>query len=197
MGLINRTHRTSCLPPRDEMISNLQVPTGDLDADHHMRSMIRNTGNLAIQKFRPLPNWVFHSVYDFVGGTIRQAAALGFLGSKVPKRLKRQVKIWLTGEQRTSMSRSLAVESEQLLDVIRMAAVNHETCYYMLRKARYPASRAENMQRQEVELARFTGYTMPILAVRHPQPKMLASATNHQVTSSLEMTVDDVVCLVR
>ena len=30
------------------------------------------------------------------------------------------------------MSRSLAVESEQLLGVIRMAAVNHEAQFYML-----------------------------------------------------------------
>ena len=44
------------------------------------------------------------------------------------------------------MSRSLAVESEQLLGVVRKAAVNHEARYYMLHKARYPASRAENMR---------------------------------------------------
>ena len=53
-------------------------------------------------------------------------AALGFLGSKVSKRLKRRVEIWMIGEQRTSMSRSLAVESKQLLGLVRMAAVNHE-----------------------------------------------------------------------
>ena len=65
-----------------------------------------------------MANWVFHGVYDFVGGTIRQAAALGFLGSKVPKRVMRRVEIWMTGKQRTTMSWSLAVESKQLLDVI-------------------------------------------------------------------------------
>ena len=88
-------------------------------------------------------------MYDFVGDTIRQTAALGFLGSKVPKipkRVKRRVEIWMTGEQRTSRSPSLAVESEQLLGVIRMAAVNHEARYYMLRKDWYTASRAEDMQ---------------------------------------------------
>ena len=114
-GLISKTFFITgrvVYPQRDEVICDLQIPTGDLDTDHHMRSMIKSTGNLAIQKFRSLANWVFHSVYDFVGGTIRQATALGFLGSKVPKRLKRRVEIWMTGKQRTSMSRSLAVESE-------------------------------------------------------------------------------------
>ena len=124
-----------------------------------MRSMIESTGNLAIQKFRSLANWIFHSVYDFVGGTIRQVAALGFLGSKVPKRLKRRVEIWMTGEQGTSMSRRLAVESEQLLGVVRMAAVNYEARYYMLRKARYP-SRVEDMRRRELELARSTAWAL-------------------------------------
>ena len=54
----------------------------------------------------------------------------------MPKRVKRQVKIRMTGDQRNSMSRSLAVESEQPLGVIRMAAVNNAVRYYMLRKAR-------------------------------------------------------------
>ena len=42
------------------------------------------------------------------------------------------------------MSRNLAVESKWLLGVIRMTAVNYEACYYMLRKAKYSASRAED-----------------------------------------------------
>ena len=58
------------------------------------------------------------------------------------------------------MSRSQAVESKQLLGVIRMAAVIYEACYYMLRKARYPASRAEDMRRREVELAHSTAWAL-------------------------------------
>ena len=50
------------------------------------------------------------------------------------------------------MSRNIAMEGEGLLGVIRMAAVNHEARYYMLRKARYPASRAEDMRRRNVEV---------------------------------------------
>ena len=107
--------------------------------------MIKSIGNLAIQQFRLLANLVFHSVYDCVGG---------LLGSKIPKRVKRRVEIWVTGEQRTSMSWSLGVELEQLLSVIRMAAVNHEARYYMLRKARYPESSAEGIRCLEVELVR-------------------------------------------
>ena len=116
--------------------------------------MIKSTGNLAIQKFWYLANWIFHSAYDFVGGGIRQAAALGFLGSKVPKKLKRRVELWMTGEQLTSMSPMLVVESEQLLSVVRTAH------YYVLRKARYPENRAEDMRRQEIELPRSTTWTL-------------------------------------
>ena len=58
------------------------------------------------------------------------------------------------------MSRSLAVESEQLLGVIMMAAVHHEARYYMLRKPRYPASRTDDMRRREVELARSTAWAL-------------------------------------
>ena len=69
----------------------------------------------------------------------------GLEGSQKGKRFPK-VEIWMTGEHGTSMSRSLAVESEQLLGVIRMAAANHEARYYMLRKARYSESRAEDMR---------------------------------------------------
>ena len=81
LGLISRTLFITgqvVYPPRDEVICSLQVPTGDADTDYHMRSMIKSTGSFAIQKFRSLANWIFHSVYDFVGCTIWQAA-LGFL----------------------------------------------------------------------------------------------------------------------
>ena len=94
-------------PPRDEVISSLQVPTADPDTYHHKRSMIKSTGNLAICVW--LRGW-----YHLAGGRV------GCPGVEV----KRRVEIWKTGEQRTSMSRSLAVESKQLLSVIRMVAAN-------------------------------------------------------------------------
>ena len=50
--------------------------------------------------------------------SIRQAAALGFLGFKAPKKLKRRVEILLTGDQRTSMSRNLAVEIPTVLPLL-------------------------------------------------------------------------------
>ena len=150
LGMISRTLFITgrvVYPPREEVIRSLQVPTKDPDTDHHMRSMIKSTGNLAIQKFRSLASWIFHSIYDFVGGAIRQTAAVGFLGSKVSKKLKRSVSMWMTGKQKSFMSWSLAEEGEGLLGVVRMASINHEARYYMLRKARYPASQAEDMRR--------------------------------------------------
>ena len=150
LGLISRTLFIAgrvVYPPRDKVLCRLQVPTGDPDTDHHMLSMVKSTDNLAIQKFRSLANWIFHSVYDF-------------LGSMVPKKLKRRVEIWLSGGQRTSVYRNLALESEQLLSVVRMAAVNNEARYYMLRKARYPENRAEDMRRRDIEVARSTAWAL-------------------------------------
>ena len=42
---------------------------------------------------------------------------MGFLESKVPKKLKRSVSMWMTGDHRSSMSRSLAMEGEGLLGI--------------------------------------------------------------------------------
>ena len=53
------------------------------------------------------------------------------------------------------MSRNLAVESEQLLIVVRTAAVNHEARYYMLRK-----NRAEDMRRRVIVVARSTTWAL-------------------------------------
>ena len=102
-----------------------------------MRAFVKCTINLAVQKFRCLTNWIFHGVYDFVSGAVRQAAALGFLGLRVPKKVTRKVEIWTSEEQRRSMSRTVAAESEQLLGVVRSAALTHEEQYYALRMARY------------------------------------------------------------
>ena len=71
---------------------------------------------------------------------VRQSAALGYLGSKVPKKIKMRVEIWMSEEQRLSMSRSIATESEQQLDAVRRAAFNHGKQYYSLQNARYPES---------------------------------------------------------
>ena len=169
-------------PPRDKVILSLQVPTGDPDIDHHMRSLIKSTGNLAIQKFRYLANWVFHSVHNFVGGTIRQAAALGFLGTRVPKRVNDwQIEAIYVSEPGSR------VRTAAEIGVMRMAAVNNEARYYMLREVRYPASRAEDMRRREVQLAHSTAWALArneamdskaILRVLPPLLRKLVSAMN-------------------
>ena len=60
-------------PPRDEVLMSFQVPTRDWETDRH--KIIQCTNNSAIQKFRSLANWIFHGVYDFVSGVMRQAGA--------------------------------------------------------------------------------------------------------------------------
>ena len=73
-----------------------------------------------------LANWIIHGVYDFVSRVVREAAALGFLGSRVPKKVKWRVEIGTSEEQRRSMSRTMAAESDQLLGLVRSAALTHE-----------------------------------------------------------------------
>ena len=74
--------------------------------------------SLAIQKFRSLASWIFHSVDDCVGGAVRQTAAMAFMGSKIPKRLKKSISMWMSGDHRSSLSRNIAMEGEGLLGVI-------------------------------------------------------------------------------
>ena len=50
-------------------------------------------------------------------------------------------------EQRKSMSRSMAAESEQLLGVVRRAVLSHEEQYYALRMARDTEARAEDVDK--------------------------------------------------
>ena len=85
-------------------------------------------------------------MYDFVSGVVRLAAAIAFLGSRVPKKVKRRGEIWTSEDQRRSMSRTVAAESEQLLGGCRSAASAHEEQYYALRMARNPQARAEGMR---------------------------------------------------
>ena len=79
---------------------------------------------------------------------MRQAAAFCFLGSKVPKKVKRRVEIWTSKEQRGSMSRSMTAESEHLLRVVRSAALSHEEQYYALRMTRYSDATAKDVRRR-------------------------------------------------
>ena len=70
-------------PLRDKVLMSLHVPTGDRMIDRHIRALVKCTNNMAIQKFRSLADWI-QRVYDFVSGVVRQVAALGFLGWKIP-----------------------------------------------------------------------------------------------------------------
>ena len=99
--------------------------------------MVKCINNLAIQRFKLLANLIFHGVNDFACGVVRKSAALGYLGSQVAKEVKKRVHIWMNEEQRLSMFRSIAAESE-LLGLVRRDALSHEEQYYSLRKARYP-----------------------------------------------------------
>ena len=53
-------------------------------------------------------------------------------GSRVPNKVKWRVEVWTGEEQRRSMSRAMTAESEQLLGVVRCAALTHEEQDYAL-----------------------------------------------------------------
>ena len=139
-------------PPRDKVLMSLQVPTGKRETDRHMRALVKCANNLAIRSSDPLPTGSSTAyVHDFVCGVVRQTAAIAFLGSRVPKKVKRRVEIWTSEDQKRSMSRTMAAESEQLLGVCRSAALTHEEQYCALRMTRYPQAREEDMRRRQVE----------------------------------------------
>ena len=50
---------------------------------------------------------------------MRHSAALSYLGSKIPGRIKRRVEVWCSKEQRQAMSRGMPEESEQLLGLVQ------------------------------------------------------------------------------
>ena len=66
----------------------------------------------------------------------------------------------MSEEQRLSMPRSIVAESEQLLGLVRRAALSHEEQYYTLRKARYSEARAEDMRRRQVVLEHSTSWAL-------------------------------------
>ena len=51
---------------------------------------------------------------------------------------------------------SIAAESEQLLGVIRRAALTQEEQYFSLHMTRYPEARAEDRRRRQIVLERST-----------------------------------------
>ena len=65
---------------------------------------------LARQTHHTLTQHLSYRVYDFVSGVVRQAAALGCLGSRVLNKVKRRVEIRTSEEKRRSMPRTVAVQ---------------------------------------------------------------------------------------
>ena len=94
----------------------------------------------------------------------------------------------MTGNHRSSLSRNIAMEGEGLFGVIRMTAVNHEARYYMLRKARYPANRAEDMRRREVEVARSTAWALARNEGAHIGFERLSIQSHHSCSGYCRLT---------
>ena len=75
-----------------------------------------------------------------------QFAALSYLGSKIPGRTKGNLEVWFSDELRQARSRGMTEESEHLLGFVQRAAYSLEEKLFLLRQARYPEARAEDIR---------------------------------------------------
>ena len=65
-------------PPREEVFMSLQALCGDASVDDHIRKVACSAHNLGIQRFYFFTRLLFHSVFDYVCGAVRQSKALSF-----------------------------------------------------------------------------------------------------------------------
>ena len=59
LGLISRSMFVGegvTYHPRDEVLTSLQVPTGDWETVRHMKALVKCVNNMTIQRFRLLAN---------------------------------------------------------------------------------------------------------------------------------------------
>ena len=86
---------------------------------------------------------------DIVWGAVRQAVELFYLGLKIHGRIKKQVEILFSDEQRQATSRGMTEGPEQLLGMVRREVCSDEEQLYLLS---HPKARAEDTRRREAEL---------------------------------------------
>ena len=113
-------------------------------------------------------------VYDLLRGVVRQSGAKAYLGCQIHRRVRKQVSLWLTVQQRRAMSRSLSQESEKLLGIIRGSAYAHEQKLYDIRKTRYPELRAEDKRHRDIQLEVSTAWAVAKNEVAQGLPFELA-----------------------
>ena len=65
---------------------SLKALCGEASVDDHIRKVASTVYSVGI---------LFHSVYDYVCGAIRQSKALRFLDQAVPHRIKRSIRMWI------------------------------------------------------------------------------------------------------
>ena len=92
--------------------------------------------SVGIQRFQSFARLLFHSIYDYVCGAVRQSKALSFIGQVVPHRIKR----------------SEVEGGEGHLSCVKNALMNHERALYNERLTCHDAMLAAHEEKQESKL---------------------------------------------
>ena len=95
---------------------------------------------------------LFHSIYDYVCGAVRQSKALSFLGQVVPHRIKRSIRMWISDAERLRMSGAEVEGGEGHLSCVKNALMNHERALYHECLTCYDAMLAAHEEKQESKI---------------------------------------------
>ena len=73
-------------PSREEVFMSLHALCGVPSVDERIRKVVCSAHSVGFQRFQCFARLLFHSIYDYVYGAVRQSIALSFLGQVVPHR---------------------------------------------------------------------------------------------------------------
>ena len=111
---------------------SLQAVCGDASVDDHIRKVTCSAHNVGIQRFYYFACLLFHSVYEYVCGAVRQSKALSILGQVVLHRIKRSSCMWIPDAERLKMSAVEVVSCREGHLAMRRPSTASALCVMML-----------------------------------------------------------------
>ena len=131
---------------------SLQALCGEPSVDERICKVVCSAHSVGIQRFQCFARLLFHSIYDYVCGAVRQSKALSFLGQVVPHRIKRSIRMWFPNAERLKMSAAEVEGGEGHLSCVKNTLMNHEKALYCERLTYYDAMHAAHEEKQESKL---------------------------------------------
>ena len=116
---------------------SLQTLCGEPSVDERIRKVVCLAHSVGIQRFQNFARLLFHSIYDYVCGAVRQSKALSFLGREVPHRIKRSICMWIPDAERLKMSTAEVGGGDRNFSCVKNALMNHEKALYRKRLTCY------------------------------------------------------------